>query len=123
MPGAIKLTFLVDECVSRQAILFVESLNCKTFIPKNFNLSGAANGVLLKLAVSKNMVLLTEDHGFANIIKFPPQKHCGIILLKVPFQDDEGIGIILKNVLSKFKSEDFDQTLVVITPKKYRIRR
>ena len=123
MSTETKLTILVDECVSRKTILFLQSLNCKTFTPKDLNLSGATNGTLLSLSVRERMVLLTEDQDFGDIIKFPTHTHCGVILLKVPFQDDENIGIILKDVLSKFGPKDFDKTLVVISSNKYRLRR
>ena len=123
MSTATKLTILVDECVSHKAILFIQTLNCKTVTPKDLNLLGASNGTLLNLAIREGMILLTEDHGFGDILKFPPDSHCGVILLKVPFQDDERISILLKDILSEFSPSDFNKTLVIISPNKYRVRR
>ena len=97
----IKLTFLTDECVSRETIEFLISLECKIFTYKDFNLAGAVNGTLLNKAIKEKMIFFTEDQDFCNILIYPPHLTNGIVVLKVTPQRDKEVWGIIKSMIAE----------------------
>ena len=43
----------------------------------------SANPEVLALSVSRNWILLTNDLDFGDIIRYPPDQHCGVIVLRI----------------------------------------
>jgi len=49
-------------------------------------LSGASDPEVLNAATSENRILLTLDTDFLDLKKYPPDKHCGVIVFRPPRQ-------------------------------------
>jgi len=79
---------------------------------------GISDEEVLKLVVSVNGILLTEDSDFGEWV-FAHKKKAGVIFLRYPSQKIEEIIASLLKILEK---ENLQNKFVVITPKKVRIR-
>jgi predicted nuclease of predicted toxin-antitoxin system len=67
--------------------------------------------------------LITADKGFANIQRYPPGKHAGVLLLR---PDQDGIRPmmdLLEQVLSSYQLDDLAATTTVVTPRGIRVRK
>jgi predicted nuclease of predicted toxin-antitoxin system len=63
------------------------------------------------------------DTDFANIIRYPPEKYAGIIVLRITNPSSKKITEALMNFLSAVKEENIEHSLVVVEQVMYRIRR
>ena len=67
--------------------------------------------------------LVTADKGFANIQKYPPGKHVGVLLLR---PDQDGIRPVmdlLNQVLNSYQLHDLAGTITVATQRGIRVRK
>ncbi|RME00646.1 MAG: hypothetical protein D6814_03125 [Calditrichaeota bacterium] len=62
------MKFLVDQCVSYRTIKFLRSLGFKLTKLRDVDLPSLSDPDVLKLAIKRDEILLTEDNGFGNIL-------------------------------------------------------
>ncbi len=118
-----KISFLADECVRLPTIVLLRNLGHSVVTAREAMLGGKSDPEILKLAIKRKMVLVTEDLEFGNIILYPPKTHHGIILLRFRHSLEEDVHNVLTRLLIELKPDEFDSTLVVVDHDKYRIRR
>jgi predicted nuclease of predicted toxin-antitoxin system len=78
---------------------------------------------LWKVVQEESRFLVTADKGFADIRKYPPGTHAGVLLLR---PDEDGIRPVvdlLNKVLASYRLEDLSRSVTVATPRGIRIRR
>ena len=90
---------------------------------KEIRLYGESDENIISLAQRENRILVTLDQDFSNIIAYPPEKHPGIIVLKVHPPSISQTTYLLKRVITRVTEEEIKETLVVIDKNKFRIRR
>ena len=73
------MRFLLDENQHAKLIPFLESLGHEA----RFGEKRLPDDEICRVAKKEKRVVITYDKGFANINKFPPASHCGIILLRI----------------------------------------
>ena len=122
-PANPELTLLADECVNHKIVKSLRAVGYSVLTAQDFNLAGAVNGTILKKAVEKRFVLLTEDQDFCNLLTYPSHLHCGVIVLKTTRENEPEILKVLLSVLIEMKVEAFDKSLVVVSRRRYRVRR
>lgn len=86
-------------------------------------LSGAKDSVLWRSVHAEGRLLITADKGFADVRKFPPGTHPGILLLR---PDQDGVGplqTLMGMVLREGPLERLQGTIAVATPRGLRIRK
>ena len=115
-------TFLLDECVSNQTRILIEQHGFEIKGARDLGLKGARDKEVFDVAKKNNMVLVTNDKGFGNIIKYPPSFHSGIIIIKAYDLASLLNCHIVLNVLLATERE-FMGTLFVVNEKKYRKRK
>jgi predicted nuclease of predicted toxin-antitoxin system len=69
-------------------------------------LGGAGDEDLIEVCGSEDRVLVTLDLDFSNVLRFPPERHAGIAVLRVPHPVEldtirEGVRILLKASLNE----------------------
>ena len=122
-PAAANIHLLTDECVSRVTVEFLKSLGIHVVTAAEFGLIGCANGEVLHRAIQNNMLFLTEDKDFCNILNFPPSQSHGTIVLKATPINRPQVNIVLKNLLFEIPREAFEKTLFIVDAAKYRTRK
>ena len=118
-----KIKFIADECVSDKTIRFLRSLGYTVESVWDLNLRGAPNGRLIERAIKDKKIFITEDLDFSNIILYPPRLHHGVIVLKTSPKVEDAVRAVLKDLLAKSKTADFDKTLLIVDKNRYRIRK
>ena len=119
MPIKIK----VDEDLPRLAvnILRDHSYDAANVIEQGMN--GWKDIKLWEAIQTEERFLITADKGFANIQRYPPGKHAGVLLLR---PDQDGIRPVLgllEQVLNAYRLDDLAATITVVTPRGVRVRK
>ena len=78
---------------------------------------------LLQLAQKLDAVLLTVDLDFSNILEYPPEEYAGLVVMRYEAKDENALTATLQQALTDLYRDDLRGALVIITPKRYRIRR
>jgi len=69
-------------------------------------------------------VILTDDKGFGNILRFPLDNHFGIVVAHFPNEmSTMEINCQLLERFENLSEDDFNGNLIIIEPWKIRIRR
>lgn len=123
MPNKPNIKFLSDECVGLPTINLLRELGYSVITAEEANLNGNTDFEVLKCAIKKRRVLVTEDVDFGNIILYPPKLHHGIILLRFRHSLENEIHVVLSKLLNELTPKDFQKTLIIVDADKYRIRK
>ena len=116
------LTFLIDECVSKQTKILIEQLGFNIESLMNLGLKGAKDKEIFDAANKNKMVLVTNDKGFGDIRRYQPSSHNGVIIIKAYDLRSLSNCHSVLNVLMATERE-FKGTLFIVNEKKYRKRK
>ena len=78
---------------------------------------------VLRLAVERSVVLLTNDKDFADILRYPPATHFGIVVLRITALTEAEVHQVLLRLLADQTPESLKATLAVVSRRKYRLKR
>jgi len=118
------LSFLADQCVAFPFIRILRENHCVVQLLKEHLPKESADLLVIKKAQELNLILLTEDGDFGNIIQYPPANYKGIVVIQMKKPDQmPDLQIRLKQLIESYKkSDDYQQKLFVLDPHKIRIR-
>jgi predicted nuclease of predicted toxin-antitoxin system len=117
------MRFLTDANIFVPMVNGLRRLVHDVFDSKEENLEKLTDNDVFKLAQDQKRILISMDKDFSNIITYPPGEHCGIIVVKLySLKVDEATDIFLDS-LTKLKTGDIRQNLVIIDRNKTRIRK
>ena len=115
--------FLIDEDMPRSTAKVLRDAGLQCSDVRDIGLRAAADQTIFEWAQENKCIILTEDLGFSNTLRFPLGSHNGIIVARLPStMPPETINQILVNTILDIK-EDLPNNLTIIEPKKIRIRR
>jgi hypothetical protein len=80
----------VDEDLPRAALQLLREYRYDVVSVIDQQMGGWKDPLLWKTIQEENLFLITADKGFADIRKYPPGKHAGILLLR---PDEDGIRV------------------------------
>ncbi len=116
--------FVIDEDMPRSTGMFLKEHGYDVKDIRDYGLRGAEDEEIYEFAQREEAVILTGDRGFGNILRFPLGKHFGIVVAHFP--NEMLTGEINRQLLERFKGiseDDFKGNLIIIDPRKIRIRR
>ena len=91
---------------------------------RDIGLHRAADEVVIGWAKRHRAVLVTRDLDFANILRFPPQRYAGIMVLRLPhFYEATRIKRVLGEFLFKAREADFRKSVIIVEDGRFRIRK
>ena len=100
--------FLLDENIPRSAYRALRELGYRVeYVPQ-----GIDDDSVIALAKKKGLVLVTRDSDFADELRYPPETHHGIIVLKVhpPMP-----GLIVERLIAVIEEiKNFEGKLVIV---------
>jgi len=118
----MRLTFLIDECVSNQTVIFLQKIGYNVDKVQNLGLKEAEDKTIFKHAQKRKATLVTYDRGFGDIRRYPPSTHNGIIVIRAyDLKSIKKCHEVLKSLLEK--EREFERTLFVVDERKYRKRK
>lgn len=94
------MTILTDECVNRDAIEALKESRFKVIKASEMSLVSASDSEIFSYCLRNNLVLLTFDKDFGNVLRFEIKHSCGIAIIYIEDMDKEEI---IKNTLNLFK--------------------
>jgi predicted nuclease of predicted toxin-antitoxin system len=116
--------FLIDEDMPRSTGNTLKDNGYETVDVRDCGLRGKTDREIFEYAIKENLVILTGDLGFGNIIKFPMGRHWGIVIIHFP--NDTPVQLLNEQIISCFKTfteNDFHKNLIIVEPQKVRIRK
>jgi len=113
----------VDEDLPRQiARLFVErGLDATTVIEQGWG--GSSDERLWPRVQSEDRWLVTGDKGFADLRRYPPGSHTGVILLRPGEENRRSFIELARRAIGSLDLDSLAGSVIVATPKGIRIRR
>lgn len=91
---------------------------------RDVGLAKAVDKEIIEYASRRKAVLITKDLEFANIIFYPINSHCGVILLRLPsYFTTRQINNVLEEFLSSVDIKELINSVTIVEAKRYRIRK
>ena len=116
------MKILADHCVYGKTIRLLKFAEHEVIRLKDIASIYSEDETVAALAFSLNAVLLSNDKDFADIVKYPPKEHRGIIVLRITPQSEELVHETLHNFLVTKTHEDIQGSLIIIRGNKIRYR-
>ena len=113
----------VDEDLPKRVAEAVRGMVPDTLTVIEEGLSGILDPALWETVQREQRFLITGDKAFANIKKYPPGRHAGVLLLR---PDEDGIPQLMdliQEVLKLGILENLGGCIAVATPGRMRVRR
>jgi len=118
------MRFLLDADIPRSSAQVLRKSRHEVLDVRDINLGDATDEEIIKYAKENNLILVTRDIEFANILRYPPGSHVGIILLRLPFDfTSKQINSVLDVFVKSVKIEELVSNVTIVELGKYRIRR
>ena len=86
-------------------------------------LAGESDPVIVAAATDEDRLLLTLDRGIGDLRRYPPGSHAGVLVLRPVAQDPDSILSLLQRLVRTQPLDDLRGCVVVVEPRKVRIRR
>ena len=112
-----KLKLLADENIPN---LVIEFLSNKGFDIKKAS-RGSKDEFISVIAKTEGRIILSFDRHFGNILLFPPEKHDGIVFIRIVPPIIKTVTDALSDLFDKVKPSEFKGRLFVLTPFRFRI--
>ena len=116
------MKIIANENVFEPIIEFLENEGHEIINVRTNGLSGSTDDRIFNLAVSKNLVIVTMDKDFSRMIRFPPDKCGGIIVIKLYRMTIDSVTQLFKRYFKSLDLNKIQHKLVIITPEGIRIR-
>ena len=96
------MRFLIDANLPRAVIAVVQSLGHQVEFARDIGLASATDEQIARHALRYSAALITRDLDFADIRRYPPDRHSGIVVLRLP---DTAVAEEIAKALKRFLSE------------------
>jgi len=116
--------FVIDEDMPRSTGIILRKHGYEVKDIRDYGLRGAKDEKVFEFAQREEAVILTGDRDFGNILRFPLGSHFGIVVAHFP--NEMPTNEINRHLIGRFKDlsdDDFKGNLIIIEPRKIRIRR
>ncbi len=116
------MRFKLDENLPREAVKLLTEAGHEAITVTEQGLAGAEDEAIHAVCSQEKRVLVTLDAGFADIRRYPPKEHSGIIVLRPRSQDRKRILSAIENVMRTLIAEPVEGHLWVVEETRIRIR-
>ena len=115
--------FLLDENVPPAIGVFLRSMNFDVVHTKEVGMLGASDDQIMDLARQEERTLITFDKYFADLVRYPPRMHWGVIRIRIhpPLLAD--VVQAFDHFFKQFDVSTIRGTLIVLDNEGFRIRR
>lgn len=117
------MSILLDNCVPRRYLRLLREWGYDAHWSGETLAEDADDKDVIALAVQQDAAVLTVDMDFANILEYPPTNYGGIIVMRYQAEEEADVDAALKTTLADLYRDELRQSLVIVSPGRYRIRR
>jgi predicted nuclease of predicted toxin-antitoxin system len=114
----------VDEDLPRTLAADLRAAGLEAVDVRDVGLRGATDAAVHGHAVANGMTIVTADVEFGNVLRFPPSRHSGVVVARVP---NEWPSPLVKTTvvaaLLGLSDDEVRAGVVVIEPGRVRLRR
>ena len=116
------MRFKLDENFGLQSAEFLRNAGHDVMTVREERLGGAEDETVFAACVAEKRVLVTLEHDFGNVIRFPPAKSHGIVIIELPpGQSPVSIQGGLVTLLGALKMNPLANALWIVEPGRVRI--
>jgi len=72
----------LDENIGRRGVELLKAAGHDVMTVREQNLQGAPDERIFKVCADEKRVLITLDHDFGQVLRFPPEQSAGIVILE-----------------------------------------
>ena len=114
---------LLDHCMPHRYLGLLHKWGYSANLLTDHAEADAPDAKVIEIATNLDAVLLTADLDFSNILDYPPKDYASIIVMRYQAHEETQADASLKSTLEDLYREDLRGTLVIVSPRQYRIRR
>ena len=116
------MKFKLDENLPIEASVMLRDRGYDAHSVYDEQICGAADPSIAQICREEQRILLTMDLDFADIRRFPPSLHFGIIILRLERTDRDSVIAMIPRLLLLLQTEPVQQRLWVVDEFRTRIR-
>jgi predicted nuclease of predicted toxin-antitoxin system len=114
--------FKLDENIGHRGRELLEAAGHDVMTVREQDLRGAADEELFKVCAAERRVLITLDHDFGHVLRFPPEQSAGVVILEVgPRSTLHAILGRLRDLLAVLQGQSVAGALWIVEPGRVRI--
>ena len=112
----------LDENIGRRGLELLRAAGHDVMTVRDQGLGGAADATLFDVCAGEGRVLITLDHDFGKVTRFPPEASAGIVILELgPRASVHALLDRLGSFLSVSKTHLVERSLWIVEPGRVRI--
>ena len=116
------MKFKLDENIGRRGLEFLTSSGHDVKTARRQELGGATDEELFKACAVEGRALVTLDRDFGQVLRFPPEKTAGVVILEVgPHATLRAILDRLRDLLAVLETRPLAGALWIVEPGRLRI--
>jgi predicted nuclease of predicted toxin-antitoxin system len=119
----MKMKLKLDENLGISHLRFLRELGYPADRVHEEGLSGASDEAVWRRVCEEERFFIALDLGFADLRRFPPGSHPGILVLRIRSRGRNAVQEILSRITARYSFEDLKGCLVIADERKIRVRR
>ena len=116
------MRFKVDENLPIEVADLLTAAGHEAATVNDQGVGGAKDPELAALLQRENRVLVTLDGGFGDIRTYPPHKHLGLVVLRLPRQDKGFVLQVCQRLVGQLAKEPLAGRLWIVEANRIRVR-
>lgn len=115
------MRFLADENIAYSTICMLKELGYDIRDHKELKLTGKKDEAVIKKANDQELIIITLDKDFGNIMRHPLESHCGVILIAIKNPTPIRVNFYLRELFNKIKKEKLKKSLAIVKENGFKI--
>ena len=118
------MRFVIDEDLPRSLAPALRQAGHEVLDVRDHGLHGRSDAEVFEFAQRHKSALITADMGFANILRFPPNTHHGLIIVRFPtVVPAPTVAAQIVRSVAAIAPEELAGALAIVEPGQTRLRR
>jgi len=114
--------FKLDENIGRRGLELMRSAGHDVMTVREQNLQGSSDDALFVVCKDEMRVLVTLDHDFGQVLRFPPATGPGVVIIEIgPTGSNDALLGRLRDLLTMLDTQEVSGRLWIVEPGRVRI--
>ena len=116
------MKFKLDENIGNRGAELLRLAGHDVATVRDQQLVGTTDENLFEVCATENRALVTLDHDFGHVLRFPPERSSGIVILELtPRADADTVLARVRDLVALLKDRELGAELWIIEPGRVRI--